>query len=122
MHLRQPHLYYFKELSKPEILDNIVNNLFEVQEKQLVKNGVIPLLMQEKKQVDKATENILKAIEQGVIIETTAKRLKELEAKQKEIEAKILIEKSKSIMRLLSAIHPTPVSFGLSNFPNFCTE
>ena len=27
-----------------------------------------------------------------------------------------------SVMRLLSAIHPTPVSFGLSNFPNFCTE
>lgn len=120
--MRQPHLYYFKELSKPEILDNIVNNLFEVQEKQLVKNGVIPLLMQDKKQVDKATENILKAIEQGVITETTAKRLKELEAKQKEIEAKILIEKSKSIMRLLSVIHPTPVSFGLSNLPNFCTE
>ena len=89
-----------KELSRPEILDNIVNNLLEVQEKQLVKNGVIPLLMQEKKQVDKATENMLKAIEQGVITETTAKRLKELEAKQKEIEAKILIEQSKSIVRI----------------------
>ena len=89
-----------KELSKPEILDNIVKNLLEVQEKQLVKNGVIPLLMQEKKQVDKATENMLKAIEQGVITETTAKRLKELEAKQKEIEAKILIEQSKSIVRI----------------------
>ena len=62
--------------------------------------GVIPLLMQEKKQVDKATENMLKAIEQGVITETTAKRLKELEAKQKEIEAKILIEQSKSIVRI----------------------
>ena len=72
----------------------------EIQEKQLVKNGVIPLLMQEKKQVDKATENMLKAIEQGVITETTAKRLKELEAKQKEIEAKILIEQSKSIVRI----------------------
>ena len=34
-----------KELSKPEILDSIVNNLLEVQEKQLVKNGVIRLLI-----------------------------------------------------------------------------
>ncbi len=89
-----------RELSKPEILDSIVNNLLEVQEKQLVKNGIIPLLVQEKKQVDKATENMLKAIEQGVITETTAKRLKELEAKQKEIEAKILIEQSKGIVRI----------------------
>ena len=48
----------------------------------------------------KATENMLKAIEQGVITGTTAKRLKELEAKQKEIEAKILIEQSKSIVRI----------------------
>ena len=38
-----------KELSKPEILDNIIKNLLKVHEKQIVKIWVIPLLMQEKK-------------------------------------------------------------------------
>ena len=89
-----------KELSKPPIINTIVNGLLEVQEKQSQMNGMIAMIAKEKKQTETAIENIMTAIEQGVITNTTTKRLKELENRQEQLERQLLIEQSKTAVKL----------------------
>ena len=89
-----------KELSKPPIINTIVNGLLEVQEKQSQMNGMIAMIAKEKKQTETAIENIMTAIEQGVITNTTTKRLKELESRQEQLERQLLIEQSKTAVKL----------------------
>lgn len=89
-----------KELSKPKIMDRIVSGMLAEQEREIKRNSTLNLLLRDKKQVDTAVENMLSAIEQGVITNTTIKRLKELEAKQEELERKILIEQNKNAFRV----------------------
>ena len=89
-----------KELSKPSIINTIVNGLLEVQEKQSQMNGMIAMIAKEKKQTETAIENIMTAIEQGVITSTTTKRLKELESRQEQLERQLLIEQSKTAVKL----------------------
>ncbi|MBR6754777.1 MAG: recombinase family protein, partial [Clostridia bacterium] len=91
------------ELSKAKVLDGIVKGLLKEQERRIAQNSILNLLLKEKKQVDTAIENIVTAIEQGVIAIATAKRLKDLEAKQAELERKILVEKNKNTVRISEA-------------------
>ena len=49
----------------------------------------------EQKQIETSLNNIMTAIEKGVVNGTTQKRMKELEARQEELERLILIERSK---------------------------
>ena len=58
------------------------------------------IVNKEKRNIDNAVNNIMTAIEKGVITNTTTKRLKELEEQQEELEKQILIEKSKAITTL----------------------
>ena len=57
-------------------------------------------LVREQKQVESAIENMIKAIEQGVVTTSTAKRLKELDEKRDELERKILIEQNRVAIRV----------------------
>ena len=88
-----------KALSEPHIVNQTVDELLAIQEKQAQVNTILAMLSREKRQTDTAIENLVSAIEQGVITNTTAKRLKELEAKQEQLERQILIEKSKSAVK-----------------------
>lgn len=88
------------ELSKPKMMNCIVSAILEEQERRISKNSILNLLLREKKQIDTAIENMVTAIEQGVITNTTTKRLKELEAKQEEVERKIAIEKNQGAFRV----------------------
>ena len=54
------------------------------------------ILLKEKKKCQDTLNNLLKAIEQGVVNKTTNTRMQELESQLEEIEKEILIEKSKS--------------------------
>jgi len=47
------------------------------------------------KEAEKILDNIMKAVEQGVINKTTSKRMNELEEQLNELEQKIIIEKKK---------------------------
>lgn len=89
-----------EELSKPNMIDHIVSALLEEQEKQIAQNSILALLAREKKQVESAIDNMLKAIEHGVITSSTAKRLKELDERKEELERKIKIEQNKSTIRI----------------------
>ena len=91
------------ELSKPENLEHIISGVLEEQERQSYHNAALKLLRREKKQIDSAYENLMNAIESGIITNGLTKRLRELEAKQEELERKILVEQNKIDIRLTAA-------------------
>ena len=65
--------------------------------KASVQNSDLSLLYAEQSNIEKSINNILKAIEAGIFTETTAGRLKELEAEQKKIKGKIVDAKEEVV-------------------------
>ncbi len=89
-----------EQMSKPHILNKIVDYLLEVQENRIKQNSVMNNLVKEKKQTETAINNIMQAIEFGGQSPTVMNRMRELEEKLKIIENGITIEKSQSAFRL----------------------
>jgi hypothetical protein len=85
-------------------MDKAVNALLNFQDNQIKDNIELKILQREKAKIDKALENLVTAIEQGIISNTTNKRLHELEEQQTELERKILIERSKCTVKLTRAM------------------
>ena len=73
----------------------IVNGLLKTQDYQLKLNSSLNNLLRAKSNTEKALENIMTAIENGIISQTTNKRLHELETKLEDLERDILIQRSK---------------------------
>ena len=84
------------ELKKPKKIDEITNFLLKLQDELISTNPALKMLDNQKRQIELAISNILSAIERGVITNSTTKRLKDLEAKQEEIDKELLIERSKT--------------------------
>jgi len=59
------------------------------------------LLRKEKRQVDSALANVMKAVEAGVVNKTTQARMQELEEQPSEIEKQMFIEKNKMLAEIL---------------------
>ncbi len=89
-----------KELSKPENMDQIVKGILAVQQESLQNNSILTTLQREQTNVNIALENILSAIERGIVSKTTNKRLHELEERLEYLERQILIEKSKTVVQI----------------------
>lgn len=89
-----------QELSKTSTLDKIVFGLMQIQNSQTQINSILNMLVKEKQHTETAIENMLTAIESGVITASTTKRLKELESRRDELERQILIERSKTVIKL----------------------
>ena len=90
-------------MSKPQILDNIVSALLRQQDKLIAESSLLKVLTSEKTKVENALNNLVNAIEQGIISNTTNKRLHELERQQEDLERQILIERSRQSVRLSEA-------------------
>ena len=88
------------ELNRPQIMNAIVANLMQMQEQQAKEASALNMILKEKRQTDTALNNLMAAIEQGIISNTTNKRLHELESKQEELERQMLIEKNKLALQL----------------------
>ena len=73
----------------------MVDKLYELQADQIATNPTLSALIADKTKTDKALNNLVAAIENGLMSDTTNKRLRELEQQKKELETKIAIEKSK---------------------------
>lgn len=73
-----------------KLIDDIVHMFMEFQQKE---NTVIPHLEHELAETEKAINNMLNAIEQGIITPMTKKRLDALEEKHRNIETDIVKEK-----------------------------
>lgn len=89
-----------KEFSKPQTINVIVKNLLKMQDRYFAENQRLNTLKREKSKVDKALDNVMAAIEQGIVSKTTNKRLHELEEQQEMLEKEILIEKSKTAVKV----------------------
>jgi len=76
-------------------LNMMVDKLYELQADQIATNPTLSALIADKTKTDKALNNLVAAIENGLMSDTTNKRLRELEQQKKELETKIAIEKSK---------------------------
>ncbi len=87
-------------LNKSDIKSKIVKELLKRQETQMTSNTELSILTKQQKQVETALNNLVTAIEQGIISNSTNKRLQELEQRQAELERQILIEKSKTVVKL----------------------
>lgn len=73
--------------------DNLIETLTDmVYESQEQENTTIPLLQNQLSKVENSINNLLKAIEQGIITDSTKRRLEELEKEKKEIEINITKE------------------------------
>lgn len=82
-----------KTVMNDVILDTIAERVFEFQQRE---NTVLPLLQNELEDVEKAIGNFMRAIEMGIITESTMARLSELEAQKSDIKVKIAREEIKS--------------------------
>ena len=89
-----------RELSKPDTMNKVVDGLMQIQEMQNKESPILKTLLSEKRQTETALNNLMSAIEQGIISATTNKRLHELENKLTELERNILIEQSKTKITL----------------------
>lgn len=89
-----------RELTKPDTMNKVVDGLMQIQELQNKESPILKTLLSEKRQTETALNNLMSAIEQGIISATTNKRLHELENKLTELERNILIEQSKTKITL----------------------
>jgi len=81
-------------------MDSIVETLVNLQDVLIKENSSLKTLTSEKTKVDNALRNLVSAIEQGIISNTTNKRLHELEKQQEDLERQIIIERSKATVKL----------------------
>lgn len=89
-----------ERLTVKEEFDEMIKQLLITQENNARENIALNMLKREKKQTQTALENVMKAIEQGIINNTTNKRMKELEEKLEDLERKEIVEKSKVSIKL----------------------
>ena len=85
------------------IVDTLVDTLYDRQAKQIEEQAAVNLLAKELRQVEHSLDNIIAAIEKGIVSLTTNKRLHKLETRQQELLRQIEIEKAKSIVILTKA-------------------
>ena len=89
-----------KELNKPQTIEKMITNILNVQENMESGNSFLTSLYKEKTETQNTLNNIMKAVEQGVVNNTTNKRMIELENKLENIERQIIVEKSKTNFKL----------------------
>jgi len=82
-----------KVLFDDEALDKIADEIVALLDED---NKVIPLLEAQLKEVRKSIDNVMKAIEAGIITRSTKAKLEELEAQEEQIELNILKEQTSS--------------------------
>ena len=83
-------------LSKPETVSFIAEQVIRQHKEKAESDSLMKILSDQKADASKALNNILKAIEAGIINETTRKRMEELEKTIADLNEKILLEKAKA--------------------------
>lgn len=88
------------KMQEPAIMDAIIKKLLDLQDKYQQDNNELEMLQKQKKQLETTLQNIMNAIEQGIVGKTTASRLKETEDQIDMVDAQILKVKNKPNARL----------------------
>ena len=89
-----------KRLNDPDIMSGIVTELLKEQDDSLKNNSTLSMLRNEKAGIDKSMNNLVAALERGIVSKTTNKRLQDLERQQSELERQIQLEQSKQSVML----------------------
>ena len=89
-----------KVLSNPSIINNIAEKILESHNQKSKDRTVLNLLLKERQETQRSINNILTAMEKGVITSSTKNRLEELESKLDIVEGKILFEQSQNKFEL----------------------
>lgn len=106
-------------LSNTKNMDVLVDRILEMNERRAETNSTLVILNKEKADITRAIDNMVKAIEQGIVTNTTQTRLQELETQLDEIKAKLRIEDAKAKLKLTKpeilkfinkAIHKEPAA------------
>ena len=92
--------YRYGRIERSETKNNIVSGLLQLQDSRIKTNPALSLLLKEQRQTETALNNLVASIERGILSNTTNKRLHELESRQEELERLILIEKSKTAVKV----------------------
>ena len=79
-----------KLIQDDAVIDAIVAEVMELQDQE---NTTLPFLEKQMREVENGIENMLNAIQAGVLTNSTKSRLEKLEAQQKELEVRIAEEK-----------------------------
>ena len=79
-----------KMIRDDDCIRSIVDAVMILQEQE---NTVLPLLEKQMKDIERGIENLLNAIQEGILTSSTKGRLEKLEAQQKELEIRIAKEK-----------------------------
>lgn len=86
-----------KIINDKKVIESIISAVMNLYKQE---NDLIPIYEKQLKEVNKSIDNLLNAIQQGILTKSTKTRLDELEASKEDIEVKILNEKiSKPIMK-----------------------
>lgn len=73
----------------------LIKGLMQIQEKANEERTTLKLLEKEKKQTQTALDNLIKAIERGIMSDSTNKRLHELETQIRDLDERIAVEQNK---------------------------
>ncbi len=74
-------------------LSIIVDEIYKQHNAKLLGDNPVKILEKELLQINKSINNIMKAIEQGIITDTTKERLQELENTHKDLQEKLIFER-----------------------------
>ena len=72
-----------------ELMEHLADSLYALQ---LAENSKVPQLKEQLVETEKGIENMLNAIQQGIILESTKKRLSDLEERKKALEVELIQE------------------------------
>ena len=76
-------------------MNALIRGLMQMQDANNKEKTTLKLLVKERKQTQTALDNIVKAIERGIMSDSTNRRLNELEQQARELDEKIAVERNK---------------------------
>ena len=87
-------------LNNKQNLEILSEKVMARYEKQLADNSLLHLLKTQKAESERSLENIMLAMEKGIVTSSTKKRIEDLESKIKDFETKIKTEENKETFSL----------------------
>jgi len=85
-----------KKLKNPKIMEPLIDNILKYQKNNDEKEVTLTLLQKEKNQSKRALDNLLSAMENGIVNKSTNDRILDLEKKLESLEQQISIEEQKT--------------------------
>lgn len=111
-----------QEILTGKNLDIIVDEIFKYHNAKLLSENSVKMLEKELAQTCKSISNVMKAIEQGIITDTTKERLQELETTKRELQERLLLERMQEKVLLDKKTIADYLQKGVSEEPQMMIE